>query len=66
MWSFLRDGLQREKDFSNSSAGIFFLQSNTDIILGKSVLLRIVTIFILYIFYLFLLSRTSSFGVTRV
>ena len=36
-WTSLRDGLQREKDFSNRLAGTLLFQSDFIIILGKTV-----------------------------
>ena len=44
-WTSSRDGLQREKDFSNSLAGTLLVQSDAVILLDKTVVLQIVEIF---------------------
>ena len=47
-----RSGLQRQKDFSNRLAGTLLVESDSIIVLGKTVVLRIETIFLLSYFQL--------------
>ena len=39
LWTFLRDGLEREKDFSTSLTGTLLFQINSYIVLCKTVAL---------------------------
>ena len=41
----LRNRIQREKDFNNILAGTLLFQNDSVIVLGKTVVLQIVTIF---------------------